>query len=154
MLKFIGQDMNFRGKLLLANAFMISRIIYLLPLCGGTSAKYTKKVQIMMNMTARWVTGSGRRTRSLKLMKACKWLNLNELTKLHSLITMWKIVRYNTPRNLSLKVDLDANNFISTSIPRLRCTEDNFRHRTTQLWNTLPAEVRGISQLPRFKSSV
>ena len=74
-----------------------------------------------------------------------------ELTQLHSLVTMFKIIRFETPRNLSLKLEIDQHDFISTSRPRLKCTETNFRHRTTYLWNQLPAEVRGIRELKRFK---
>ena len=79
MLKFISRGMDKKSKLLLANAYIISRIIYLLPLWGGTSQKYLNKVQVVLNNTARWVTGHGRRSKSEKLMSECKWLNLKNL---------------------------------------------------------------------------
>ena len=155
MLKFIGKNLNKKGKLMLANGFIISKIIYLIPLWGGgVEQKYRKKVQIIMNNTARWITGWGKRTNSSKLMNICKWLNLDELTELHSLTTLWKIVRIGKPRSLNRKISVDENDMVLTNRPRLRNTETNFRHRTARQWNAMPARIRGIKSLPRFKMNV
>ena len=96
-----------KGRLLLANGYIISKVIYMLPLRGRAHKKYRQKVQIILNDTARWVTGNNRRTKKLKLLKLCKWLDLEEMTQLHSLTTMWKITRLRKPRQLSCKIKLD-----------------------------------------------
>ena len=116
--------------------------------------KYRKKIQIIMNDAARWITGWGRRTSGAKLMKICKWMNVDELTELHSLTTMWKIVRLSKPRCLNRKVSIDENDVLITNEPRLRNTAINFRHRTVKQWNEMPARIRGIKSLPRFKTNV
>ena len=154
MLKHISKGMSIKGKLLLANGYIISQIIYLIPLWGGICPKYSKKIQVVMNNTARWITGMGNRTSSMKLMIKCNWMNLQELSSLHSLTTLWKILRLNKPRTLKIKFEIDEHDVISTSKPRLKCTKENFRHRTTGLWNSLPSEIRGILQFKRFKVSV
>ena len=98
--------MDQKGKLLLANGYIISQVIYLLPLWGGTCKKYKHMIQVVINNTARWITGMGKRTSRSKLMKACKWLHLEELTLLHSLTTLWKIIKLDTPRNLRSKFNV------------------------------------------------
>ena len=154
MLKFIGGNLNKKGKLMLANGYILSKIIYMIPLWGGTEHKYRQKVQIIMNNTARWISGWGKRTNSMKLMKYCNWLNLKELTELHSLTTLWKIVRLGKPRNLNKKISIDENYLVRTDKPRLKNNQNNFRHRTEKHWNDLPARIRGIKSLSRFKMNV
>ena len=154
MLRYIGKNMKMKGKMMLANGYILSRVIYLLPLWGGTDKKYRQKIQVVLNDTARWVCGHGKRTRKIKLMRLCRWLDLEELTELHSILTLWKIIRMNVPRNLSRKFVINENDIISVPEPRLRNTMVNFKHRTTMQWNALPARIRGIKSLGRFKCNV
>ena len=51
-LKYCCQKLPFSSKLLLANAFIISRILYLLPVYGGTERKYLDKLQVTINNAA------------------------------------------------------------------------------------------------------
>ncbi len=71
--------MNSKGKLLLANRYIMSRIIYLIPLWGGKDFKYRRKVQAVMNETVRWISRFGKRTKKLKLMKFCKLFQEKEV---------------------------------------------------------------------------
>ena len=42
LLKHVGKEMSYKGKLLLANGLIQSRLQYLLPIWGGTPYKYKK----------------------------------------------------------------------------------------------------------------
>ena len=84
-------------------------------------------------------------------MTACNWLNIWELGKFHSMITTWKLVYLNIPKNLADKITSDDNHNIGTSIPRLQNTKSSFRWKCIDDWNNLPQELKNCPSLPRFK---
>ena len=154
LLKFIGKEMTFQGRKLLANGLILSRLCYIMPIWGGTPHKYRKKLQIVLNNTARWVSNSSKRTSKSKLMKTLGWLDINELIEYQSLNTMWKLVHLRKPESMFENISVDNNFIIETSEPRLINTSTSFRWRTTLLWNELPQEIRMIASLPRFKNKI
>ena len=56
-LKFMSKTVPQKGRLLLANGMLISKIIYLIPVWGGAETKYLKQLQVLLNKAARYVTG-------------------------------------------------------------------------------------------------
>ena len=154
LLKHIGKEMTFQGRKLLANGFILSRLCYIMPIWGGTPQKYKKKLQILLNNTARWVSKSNKRTSKSKLMKTLGWMDIYEMIDYQSLNTMWKLLHFNKPESMHHNISLDNNFTVTTSEPRLINTSTSFRWRTTILWNQLPQEIRCIASLPRFKSKI
>ena len=67
-LKFMTKNMTMKGCRLLANGFIISRLIDLIPRWGGTEEKYKKRIQAVLNNTERYVTGAGCRVKASVLM--------------------------------------------------------------------------------------
>ena len=59
--------------MILANGLIVSKIIYMIQVWGGTNKTQLKKVQKILNSAARYVIMGGKRWRSLKLMKECRW---------------------------------------------------------------------------------
>ena len=73
-LKHIGRYMPRTSRHILATGMILSRIQYLIQIWGGTERKYIKKVQMLLNATARFVTGKSRITSTRNLMTSCNWL--------------------------------------------------------------------------------
>ena len=140
LLKFLGKHMPRKCKLLLVNGLLISKILYLLLIYGGTQAKYLKKLQIILNDAAQFITGFGRRCNKLTLMEAVAWLDIVELTEMHTLNLTWRILRSRQPRNLADKFEMSPDNEIMTNIPRIqntmmflkKCQERNSQEKTPE----------------------
>ena len=91
-----------KGRLLMANSFVIGRLVYLLPLWGSATNNYIIKGQSVLNWAARFVTKSHRRARTADLMRMCGWLNLRDMILYQSLIQLWKILKWKSPISTSL----------------------------------------------------
>ena len=153
-LKFMSKYLPQKTKLILANGLILSKILYILPIYGGTYEKYLSKIQIIMNKTIRFVLNKSRRTKSSELMTAVGWLDIYELSKFHSLLLMWRIVRLNSPRYFENKIKIEKDNRLSTSTPRIQNTESGFRWRTVISWNEMSPELRQELSYPRFKRNL
>ena len=139
-LKHMSKYLPQKTKLILANGLILSKILYILPIYGGTCNKYLKKIQVLMNKTIRFVTKKNRRTKTRELMEAVGWLEIEELSIFHSLLMMWRIVCLNSPRYFENKITENENNELNTNAPRLQNTESGFRWRTVKVWNEMGAE--------------
>ena len=141
-LKFISKEIPGKSKLMLANSMIMSRIIYLIPLWGSTYDTNIKKIQVLLNNVARWISNSGPRTKTLDLMEKCNWLTAAEMITLYSVITMWKIIWHKKPEQLSDKIEVTEEYKILTRKPRLMTCQMGFLWRTSEKWNTLPQNIR------------
>ena len=121
-LKHLSKEIPKKCRLLLANGFIMSKIVYLIPLWGGTYNKQMGKVQTIMNMTARWINNASRKTKTSTLMEKCKWLNIRELINYHSAIAIWKILKSGKPEHLRRRITLDNEGLMISRNPRLQTT--------------------------------
>ena len=86
--------MSVKNRKILAEGLILSKVKYLIPLWGGTTENHIRKVQVVLNKTARTVTGLGKRTSTLNLMKTCGWLTAKELVKYFTTTEIWKKSQY------------------------------------------------------------
>ena len=154
ILKHLGKQAPKHSRKILADGLVLSKIRYLTPLWGGTSEKNLNAVQTLINNTARFVTGWGRRTSTMDLMTECQWLTARELVLQNSLLLMWKIVRLDSPSSIKEKIQLVDEGKLSTSVPRLLHTSQGFRWRSVIEWNKLPTTLREQLSLPTFKKEL
>ena len=154
ILKYLGKNIPKKSKMLLANSLIIGKLNYMLPIYGGTHNKYLDKLQVILNMTARFITGAHKRTSSRTLMNSINWLNIRELVQYHTLIMAWKVVHHNTPQHLHNKINQDQDLKMTTMNPRLQNTELALRWRICNSWNELETQTRQINTLARYKSAV
>ena len=151
-LKHLSKEIPKKCRLILANGLIMSKIVYLLPLWGGTYNKQLGKVQTIMNMTARWINNASRRTRTNTLMDECKWYNIRELIDYHSAITIWKILKSNKPEHLRKRISLDNQGLIEDRKPRLLTTGLGLLWRGREIWNSIQQETREAQTISKFKS--
>ena len=153
-LKYLAKEIPEKSKLILANGLILSKILYLLPLYGGTYDKYLSKIQVIMNDTVRFIKNKNRRTSTRPLMELVGWLDIKELVDYHSLLMMWRILRIKKPKYFENKIKIENDEKISTSFARLKNTESGFRWRTIPKWNSLSLELRKENSYPRFKRNL
>ena len=85
-------------------------------------------------------------------MTACKWLSIRELILYHSLVTMWKILKFKKPIQIFEKFEMIDENNIKTSIPRLKITDNYWRWRSARNWNNLPLTLKQTNKISTFKN--
>ena len=154
ILKHMSPEMSFKSRKIVAEGTVISRILYALPVWGGITATHVRKLQVLLNTVARSITGLGKRTSTLKLMKRLNWLTIKEMIEMHSLTMVWKIVRNDEKTYMSSKMKLIEDNIIRLNTPRLLTTTNSFRHRGARYWNALDETTRECTTLKTFKKLV
>ena len=143
----LGKKVLQKSRLSLANGLILRRLLYLIPLWGGASANYVRKVQVVMNSVARWVTGMSKRTRTSTLLTRCKWMSVIELIEYHSILQMWKAIHKMKPRHIVDIIVIGQENILQTAAPRLKFTENCYKWRTIKAWNNMNAELRMNSKI-------
>ena len=151
MLSHISKNLPIKSRLLLANGLFISKLAYLLPMWGGLPSKEENKFQVLLNKCARMILGKSKRTRTRHLMEGCSWLYFSELVTYYSVMVMFKMINFNTPRNLSLKFTRLENRQVETTVGRIKNSKNLFRWRTARVWNTLPLYLREETRIKVFK---
>ena len=153
-LYFLRDMLPLKGRLLLANSFVIGKLVYLLPLWGSATMNYIQKGQSVLNWAARFVTKAHRRTRTSDLMRMCGWLCLSDMILFQSMLQLWKILKWKTPIALHKEYVIGNDWSISTSIPRLQLTAASYKWRVVAPWNDLPQRLRNLDKISIFKKQL
>ena len=124
------------------------------PSGGGTTNNHLRRLQAVVNNAARFVLGMGRRTKTSTLMSGCGWLSVRELARYHTALAMWNIVHKQAPREISRRIDINADHLLETPRPRIQTTRAGFRFRGVLQWNTLSPDIRNLQFLPAFKKKL
>jgi hypothetical protein len=155
----------FATRLMVGNGIVMSKLCYLIQLWGGCESYLVKALQVLQNRAARAITGCNWYTPTRTLLKKCNWLSINQMIFYQSVILAHKIVMTGAPYYLAQKMSTDhpyqtrqatfggirfGEAFHSTQSR----TQNSFRYRSTLQYNSIPAELRTISYLPRFKTKL
>ena len=151
-LRHIGRQIPKKGRLILANGLIVSKVIYMIQVWGGVQNTHLKKIQKILNSAARYVIMGGRNWRSLKLMTTCNWLTAKELVDFHTLMLLWKILNFSKPKVLAEKFEKLENGKITGRLTRLKITEKYFVARSVTLWNNLTDNLRDTTTISGFKT--
>ena len=151
ILRHIASNIPQAGKQLLANGLILGKINYLISIYGGTQTKYLNKIQVIMNKTARFITGGSKREHTMKLMQNINWMTIRELVKYHTTIMAWKLVYLKTPRHMIENITIKQDNTLETTNPRLQNTKLGLRWRMVSNWNDTPTDIRNLQNIQRFK---
>ena len=150
-LKHLGKQLPVKCRKMLATGLIMSSVTYMIQVWGEATQNYLRQVQSVLNCTARYVTGAGRRTPTRKLMEDMDWLEINDLIKYFSLISMWTLTRKQIPKQLFDKILIKPDWTLETTPGRLLSTRRSWRWRTTNQWNMLSLEIRSENKLAKFK---
>ena len=166
-LKKTCQFANFQTRKMIANGLFMSKLLYLIPLWGGCEEFLIKALQVVQNKAARFVANKGQLTSTKMLLKECGWLSVSQLVFYHSVILLFKVKRAEQPTYIfgmtgSVKNErygarssqVGALRVIGSRFPRHSLNENSFRWRSTRYWNQLPAQLRTMDEVNKFKKSL
>ena len=127
----------------------------------GFSKEDNRKLQVVQNKMLRLKSGLDYKTSTETLVKTCNELSVQQITAYHTLMTVYKAVRFSKPSYLAQKL-----------IPRAPLENEIFPHRQrhniqvradltlsraglvyrgAKLWNSLTPSLKSETSLPKFK---
>ena len=125
-----------------------------MPLWGGASDALLNRVQVLLNTTARWVSGCGKRTMITTLMQKIGWFNIREQIMIATAMQTWKNINWRRPQKLGDRWLIDGDRLILQTEPRLHFSTSCFRWRAASQWNLLPPTLRQEPSISNFKRMI
>ena len=156
----VSWSASFKTRKMIANAIVMSRLIYLIQLYSSATGYLLASLQVLQNKAARAVTRLPWDTRTTVLLNQVGWLSINQLSVYHKLIAVFKIKTNRKPVYLSEQFNTDyeiktrqaTNNCLKVmKTPLSGTSKDSFVHNSIVLWNSLPTSVKIVQTLPKFK---
>jgi hypothetical protein len=161
-LKILGKVASFRTRKMVADGIFMSKLIYLIPLWGGSAKYLLAALQKAQNRAARVVTKLDWGTPTAELLNQCGWLSVHQLVVYHSVVLVYKIMKNESPRFLysmfSAKYSYKTKQARSGIIKHTRdldlgLTARSFRWRASSSYSELPQEIRNIDTEQGFKKA-
>ena len=109
---------------------------------------------MILNATARWVTGEGKRTKISRLMELTGWLTIKEQVEVSTALLTWKMIHLNRPERPRGRLSLNDHLEIQVEPPRLLLTEEAYRWRSAREWNKIPLNIRQMENANCFKKNL
>ena len=159
----ISWSADFKTRKMIANAIVMSRLIYLIQLYSEAANYLLTALQVLQNKAARAVTRLPWGTRTAVLLNQVGWLSIKQLAVYHKLISIFKIKENRKPVYLSEKISTDFNyrtrqatgsSLKINKTPKSGTAKESFVHSSTVLWNTLPMNLRNTQKLSNFKAGL
>ena len=161
--KKVSRIASFKTRKMIGNGIFLSKLIYLIPLWSGCQDELLNSLQVIMNKAAKAIARSPEVLSSREALHQVGWLSVRQLAAYHTITMMYKIINTKSPsyiyrkpnssfpyktkfaanQNIRMGPDFQANHSL---------TQVSFRWRGSQLWNSLPSEVKGIENLGKFKN--
>ena len=154
---------NFKTRKMVANGIVMSFLSYLIPLYGGCAEYLLTALQTLQNRAARHVTKSSWNTSASAMLSQIGWLNVRQMVAFHSLMLIFKAKQDHKPVYLHSQVSatfivntrLAVNNGMKEN-RRIKSSlgQQSFIPRSISQWNSVPWDIRGISNIAKFKRRV
>ena len=131
-----------------------SVLVYCLPLFGGCDKADIHSLQVLQNKAAQIVTRSPPRSVRKPMFDKLDWLSVNQLIAYHTLLQIYKIRSTREPEYMSeiLRKD-NRNGHIVVTNTELTLAKKSFSFRGSQLWNSLPDNIRNSLKIGIFKKA-
>ena len=145
---------------MIANAIFNSNLTYMIAVWGGSEKYVIRALQVMQNKAARCVTRLPWLTPTRKLLLQCNWLSVRQLATYHTVLQVYKTKQNHEPEYLHSKFSkpfpYNTRAAASDSIRSLQeaaytISSQSFMVRGSKIWNNMPAELRMIGKIEKFK---
>ena len=128
----------------------MSRLTYGIAIWGLNAAKTTiNKVQIVQNLTMKWVTGIKIGISTKQLLDKLGWLSIYQLAIYHSVLLYWKVKNKQEPTRTIELLHLSQN-----SNPRIELTGRIWSKVATTYFNKLDPNVQNLKKIGAFKRAL
>ena len=155
-LKKLSRNATFKTRLMVANATIMSTIVYMMPVWGGTEDYIIKAAQVIQNRAARLVTKLSWFTPQRILLNQTNWLSIRQLIAYHTILQIWRAKKNEAPKyifnNINRKPNYrtrsvaagvsEAEGYIHIPCTQKATTKKGIMMRGPTVWNTLPMELR------------
>ena len=133
-----------------------SVLAYCLPLYGGMEKGELNSMQVMQNKAARIAAAMPFRSNRTAVFDKLGWLTVQQLVTYHTVLLVFKIRQSNQPEYLAKRLNNDSRNgrIKVPYTPKLQLVRNSFCQRGASVWNRLPRDIRGISSMCAFKTSL
>ena len=139
---------------MLMNGIFWGKLCYGMELYAGQNSNTIKQLQLLENRSVKIVTGQKANN---EMLDRCKWLNIENMLKKQTLMTIYKI-RVEKQPNYLLRLVMNERATASSKIPQYDTTQssdlkNSFITRAILEWNKLSQEIR---ELPpkKFKKAL
>ena len=155
----ISRISNFKTRKMIANGIVMSKLIYLIQLWGGSPKYLICLLQKLQNRAARLVTKKNIFTPIKVLLTQCGWLSVHQLIIYHNVLQIYKTKSSKRPGYLYEKFskEFGANTRLANRnlirIDKVIKTDlglKNFTHLAAEQWNGLPEDIRSLPNLDEF----
>ena len=159
----VSKYSSFKTRLMIANAVFNSVPIYMISVWGGSEKFVIRALQVMQNKVARCVTRLGWFTPTKQLLLQCNWLSVRQLATYHTALQVYKARRDHKPEYIDRIFSRPfPYNTRAAAGDNIRILQDadysfssqSFMVRGSKIWNSLPAELRMINKVDKFKKGL
>ena len=149
-LKYAAGGSSFSVKKRLAEAIIMSRIVYGIQLWGSGSAKTViRRVQSVQNLVMCWVTSSHRLTSTKTLLGKLNWLSVNQLIFYHGFLLQYKVMRNKAP-----KMNFKQLNIGAEKMGRMDLTKNRWSNNIQMVYNSVSPDIRNELKISVFKKRI
>ena len=167
-LKSISKVANFKTRLNVCSALIVSSIIYMLPVYGGAPdymlAALQKKLNEAMRVVTRrrWEVLGRRLTTTADLLRQCGYMSIRQMAYYHSVALAHKVLLHEAPVHLhqilrraltsGVQHEHDTRTAGTRTVApaRLAAANSSWRWRAAAQYAALPAELRKEESLVAF----
>ena len=157
-LSLISKRSNFQTRLSVAEGIVLSKIIYLIQVWGGTYDYLVNALQVTQNRCMRQITGFSWYTPTGVLLRKCKWMSIRQLIAYHSILTIHKSCISGSPKYIFDKMHPASNYETRHSVKyganfkgRSWRAQSSLCYRGTVLYNRVPLEIIQTEGITTFK---
>ena len=148
----------------LVSALVLTRLDYCISILQGTSSAQLKRLQALLNASARLIFGCSRFSSATALLKALHWLPIRERIERRLATITHSCIKGIAPDYLSSELNrvsghagrarLRSALTSSLLVPRVRrptIGSRSFAFAAPKLWNSLPSSIIEVEDLKTFK---
>jgi len=159
-LRYTSRDLPQTAKLQLANGVVMSRLLYGIQLWSFALKDILRKVQTVKNQAALFVINDTRNRGTKKLLSKCDWLSINQQICFHSLMLLWKVLKFEEPVRLRNMFEWDmrsrvlGSERVTTPPASSAAGRRSWRCMSCYWWNQLGPELHTDPSLKSFKKKL
>ena len=145
-IKSVARYTTMETRLNLANAFVMGKLNYLLPLINPATKYDIDRLQKAIMTTARMVIGHYcYKWSTVKILEKCYWPNLYDMIKINSLKTIHSIVIHKSPINIYENIKFPRRSCAEITlrdIPSYNITRQFYFYTFIKHYSNLPKQIK------------